>query len=289
MPKAKEVHFFPGHMAKALREMEGYLKVIDLVVEILDSRAPASSENPLLRGKLQNKATLHLLSKSDYSDPAVTELWLKHYASIGEKAISGNLKKANFLALLRQASNDLLTKKREKEKRFGMKPQPVRVMVVGIPNVGKSTLINNLRGKKIAAVGNKAGVTRSEQWIKLSEDFLLLDTPGVLPMNYPDKSQAVRLALLGSMREDVLPTHDLALALLDYLEANYPNCLQQRFGIEDISCEEKNAVLEKIAAKRGLLENGEPSLEKASYLLIKEFKDGLLGRISLERPKEDAR
>lgn len=284
MPKAKEVHFFPGHMAKALRQMEGYLKVIDLIVEVLDSRAPVSSENPLLRGKTGNKATLHLLSKSDYSDPKITEAWISYYKSKGEMAIAGNLKKANFLSLLREASNDLLSKKREKEKCLGMKPQPIRVMVIGIPNVGKSTLINNLRGKKIAAVGNKAGITRSEQWIKLSEDFVLLDTPGVLPMNYPDKNQAIRLALLGSMREDVLPTHDLAEQLLDYLRNNYPLCLFQRFGMETLEGQGNDAVLLNIAQKRGLLENGAPSLEKASYLLIKEFKDGLLGAISLERP-----
>lgn len=282
----KAPQYFPGHMAKSLRKISSYLKVIDLVVILLDARAPLSSKNPLLENEIKNKTRLFLLTKSDWADPAVTGSWLDYFKKQGEKAISGNLKKDKILDLLAAASEELLAKKREKEKRVGMKPQPIKAMVIGIPNVGKSTFINNLRGKKIAAVGNKAGVTRAEQWIKLSEDFVLLDTPGILPMNYPDGAQAVRLALLGSMKEEVLPTEELSYALIGYLRENYPDALNPRFGIDDLRKYQSDDVLLSIAQKRLLLEGSRPSLTKAAYLLIKEFKDGILGRFTLEIPPD---
>ena len=280
----QNIHYFPGHMQKALRMMQGYIKTVDLVVEILDARAPSSSRNPLLKNLMGNKPSLLLLSKSDYADPEITSKWVAHYKASGIVAVSGNLKKDKFVTILANASRELVAKKREKEKRVGMKPQPIKVMIVGIPNVGKSTLINNIGGKKAAAVGNKAGVTRAEQWIKLNADFLLLDTPGILPMNYPSTEQAIHLALLGSMREDVLPTYELGCYLLDYLRQNYAKSLQNRYEIADLSPMTNDDVLVHIATKRRLLDNGQLSLERAAYLLIKEFKDGLVGRLSLEEP-----
>lgn len=277
------VHYFPGHMQKALRQMQEYIKAIDLVVEILDARAPLASRNPLLASLLGNKARVILLSKSDYADEATTKQWISYFKSQGTQAVSGNLMKEKIIGLLKSASAPLIAKKREKEARFAMKPQPIRVMVVGIPNVGKSTFINNVVGKKIAVTGNKAGVTRAEQWIKINEDFILLDTPGVLPMNYADPEQAKRLALLGSMREDVLPTYELAKELLAFLREHYPSALLARFELQTIS-ENPDETLIAMAKKRGLLDGANPSLDKASYLLIKEFKDGLLGPISIEVP-----
>lgn len=280
----QNVHYFPGHMSKALDQMERYIKSIDLVVEVVDGRAPKSSQNPLLKNLIGAKPHLILLSKEDFSDPKITADWLAHFTDNGIPAIAGNLKKDRFVTILSKAAEPILKKKREKETRYGMKPQSIRVMIIGIPNVGKSTLINNIGGRKIAKVGNKAGVTRAEQWIRLNDDFVVLDTPGILPMNYPDGAQAIRLALIGSMKEEVLPTHELAVALLGYFKEEYPDALNARFGMEDIRGKDSDEILKSIAEKRGLLDGARPSEEKAAYLLIKEFKDGILGRFSLEIP-----
>jgi len=282
--KQQNIHYFPGHMSKALRDIAPFIKTVDLVVEIVDARAPLSSANPMLRDLIGGKARLILLSKSDFADPAATKKWLSYFNQAGLIAIAGNLKKDRILDVLARASAPLIASKRDKEKKHGIKPQPLRVMVVGVPNVGKSTFINNLGHKNIAIVGNKAGVTRSEQWIKLSDDFVLLDTPGVLPMNYLDGSQAVRLAILGTMKEEVLPTEELSVALLGYLKENYPQALKARFEIDDIAALPTEEILGKIALRRGLFEGSKPSLERAAYLLVKEFKDGLLGPYSLEIP-----
>ncbi len=280
----QNIHYFPGHMSKALEKMRGFVKSVDLLVEVVDGRAPLSSQNPLLKELAGGKPVLLLLSKSDYADPLVTKAWIELFKEEGIPAVAGNLKKDRFVKLLSDAAEPLVAKKRAKEQRYGMIHQPIRVMIIGIPNVGKSTLINNLAAKKKAKVGNKAGVTRAEQWIKLNDDFIVLDTPGILPMNYPDGAQAIRLALLGSMKEEVLPTIDLSIALIGYLKENYPQSLNERFGIEDISNMDSGLVLRLIAERRLLLEGSNPSEEKAAYALIKEFKDGILGSISLEIP-----
>ncbi len=281
----KGVHYFPGHMQKALRSLSSYMSAIDFVIELADARAPLSSRNPLLDKLIGSKPRLLFLSKTDRADAKVTEEWIAYFRSIGLSAIASNLKQVKALPLIEKASEPLLNKKREKEKKLGMKPQPVRLLIAGVPNVGKSTLINNLAGKSIAVAGNKPGVTRAEQWIKLKNGFILLDTPGILPSSYLNRDEAVRLALTGSIKEEVLPIDDLASILLDYLRSFYPQNLAQRYDIASLLDTGNDEILSKIAQKKGfLLQGGIADLDKAALTLIKEFKDGEYGPISLERP-----
>ena len=171
--------------------------------------------------------------------------------------------------------------KHQKEKAKGMKPQPIKAMIIGVPNVGKSSLINRIAKRNAAGVQNKPGFTRGEQYIKVNKDFILLDTPGVLPMNYEDKLHAVNLALLGSIREEILPNDELVKYLLKYLNSNYPNSLFERFGVADLS--DYMEVAKQVAVKRGLITNGEYDLDRAFFLILKEFKEGKFGRITLEK------
>ncbi len=285
MMQQKNVHYFPGHMAKALDNLAPFIKACDIVVEVADARAPLSSRNPVFMKMVGEKPHLLLLSKADWADRDITQEWIVYENGKGLAAFAGDLKKESVLKKLTAIAEPLVSKKREKEKKMGMKPQPLRLLIAGIPNVGKSTLINNLAGHAVVKVANRPGVTRAEQWIRLSNDFVLLDTPGILPMNYPDGAQAVRLALLGSIKEEVLPNDDLAIALLAYLRDNYPLSMQKRYGIENPAALDVDEILRQIAVKRGyLLQGGVPSLEKSALSLIKDFQEGSLGTISLERP-----
>ena len=281
----KNVHYFPGHMAKALREMAPFVKNADIVVEVADARAPFSTRNPMLSELIGSKPHLIVLSKNDKADTLVTARWIAKYNQEGITCFASNLKGEKVFKVLNEMSEPLVLKKREKEKKLGMKKQPLKLLIVGIPNVGKSTLINNLAGKRVARAANTPGVTRSEQWIKLSGDFVLLDTPGILPMNYEGPLTARRLAILGSIKEDVLPLDELYHFLFVFLRENYKNCLQNRYGIEDLSKLEAEEVLEIVAKNRGyLLKNGTFDYAKATSSIFKDFQEGYFGKISLERP-----
>ena len=277
----QQIHWFPGHMNKALNEVENKVKLVDVIIELLDARAPISSINENLTKITQNKKKLVVLSKVDLADPEQNKKWMEELKKTFDAVLALDLKKSNSEAILSKAVLALGKEKQAKEMARGMKPQPIRAMIVGIPNVGKSSLINRLAKRKAAGVQNKPGFTRGEQWIKVNKDFLLLDTPGILPMNYENPKKAANLALIGAIREDILPNERLVELLLDFLKNHYTGSLKERFDIDEIT--DRVTVLNQICARRKIVNSvGENDLLRAESLLLKEFKDGLLGQITLE-------
>ena len=279
---ANQIHWFPGHMSKALKEVEAKVKVIDVIIELFDARAPLSSINPQLENFIKNKKRLVILTKPDLADPEETKKWEKELLKKYDSLLCLNLTDGNSANAIIKAVSKLGQEKWEKDKKKGMKPQPLKTMIIGIPNVGKSSLINRFAKRKAAGVQNKPGYTRGEQWIKVNNEFILLDTPGILPMNYDDKKKAANLALIGSIRDEILPTSDLVHILLEYLKENYPDALSQRFSIGEIRRDID--VLNSICEVRKIVtSNGENDVVRAEQLLLKEFKEGKLGRITLEK------
>ena len=277
----QQIHWFPGHMNKALNEVENKVKLVDVIIELFDARAPLSSINENFAKITANKKKLVVLTKIDLADPEQTKKWQVVLAKKFDAILCLDLKNSNAEALLSKAVIALGKDKWAKEMAKGMKPQPIRTMIIGIPNVGKSSLINRLAKRKAAGVQNKPGYTRGEQWIKVNKDFLLLDTPGILPMSYEDQHKAANLALIGAIREDILPNEQLGEMLLSFLKKHYPNALNERYGISEIN--DRISVLNQICERRKILNSvGENDLLRAEALLLKEFKDGLLGKISLE-------
>lgn len=278
----KSIHWFPGHMKKALKEIEERLKIMDVIIEIVDARAPISSRNPYLKDLAPQKKRLIVLAKKDLADEEETKRWVEYFKNEGIIALPLDLTYPKSDAELKKAIQSLGKDKWEKDQRRGLKPQPLKTMIIGIPNVGKSTLINRLSRRNAASVQNTPGHTRAQQWIKVDQLFELLDTPGILPMQYEDATYSMHLAWLGSIKEDILPLTVIATELLSFLKEYHSSKLESRFQIEKI----KNMPLEEIwlqiAKKRGLLTKGEPDVEKAERLLLKEFKDGTLGRITIE-------
>ena len=276
-----QIHWFPGHMKKALNEIEAKIKLVDVIIEILDARAPLSSINPEFEKRTSNKKKLIVVSKSDLADPNETKKWEICLKNRCNSLLILNLTDPRATKIISDEVQKLGEEKHQKEKAKGMKPQPIKAMIIGVPNVGKSSLINRIAKRNAAGVQNKPGYTRGEQYIKVNKDFILLDTPGVLPMNYEDKEHAINLALIGSIREEILPNDELVKDLLKYLKKHYPNALKERFDIDDLS--DPIQVSELVAKKRGLLTGGEYDLSRADFLVLKEFKEGKLGRITLEQ------
>lgn len=277
---SKNIHWFPGHMKKAQNEIIEKLKLVDCVIELLDARIPFSSRNDFLYKITSNKKRLIVLTKSDLADPIVNNKWISFFKDNGYSCIFANLNNQSDVKKIILETEKLGKEKQDKQTSKGMKPQPIRAMIFGIPNVGKSTLINKIAKRKAASVMNKPGHTKSQQWIKVSNKFELLDTPGILQTNYEDKNKAINLALTGSINENILPDEELSNYLLNYLKNEYSDLLIKRY---DIELGDNENMLLQIAKKRGLLENGKPSLVKACKLLLNEFKNGIIGQISLEK------
>jgi len=282
----KNIHWFPGHMVKARRQIEQNLKLVDIAYVVLDSRIPYSSQNPLLSQILGQKPKLVILNKADLADPRMTRRWEDYFKSEGSGVLVLDSLHKNIKSAVVSASKGLLAAKFEKEKAKGMRPRAIRAMVLGIPNVGKSTFINNLVGRKATQTANRPGVTRDKQWVKVAGELELLDTPGVLWPKFEDQRVGMNLALTGAIKDSILPTDDVALYSALYLAENYSDALVSRYGLVlDINDATGVEILTEIGKNRKLLtRGGEVDYDRVCDLIIKEVRDLKLGRLSFETP-----
>lgn len=284
------IQWFPGHMTKARRQIQEKLKLIDVVIELLDARLPLSSRNPMIDEILQGKPRMIVLNKADLADPEATDQWIAYFKNEGITALPVDASSGTKVQDIPGHAKRLLQDKIEKQIAKGINPRAIRALIVGIPNVGKSTLINRLAGKNIAATGDRPGVTKGQQWIKVGTEMELLDTPGILWPKFEDQTVGYRLAVTGAIREEILNVEDIAFFAIRYMAEYYWPALQERFALAQKpehpdEPDEIVAIMEAIGRKRGcLMGGGRVDLEKASSLFLRELRAGKLGRISLEVP-----
>ncbi len=279
------INWYPGHMAKTKKQIIEDLKLIDIVIEILDARVPLASQNPDIEEIIKDKNKIIVLNKSDLADNNITNRWIDFYKNKGIKAIAVESNNSKGIKDVIEAIKLEYESIKEKYMQKGRIGKAIRVMVLGIPNVGKSTFINSIAKRNTAKVGNKPGVTKQKQWIKVTNEIELMDTPGMLWPKLENKTYAMHLAFVGTIGENAIDKEEIAYYLLEYLIKNYPERITERFNIE---LEEKETmdVLEEIARKRGaIISGGNINMQKISDIILNEFQNGKLGRITIELPR----
>ncbi len=276
------IQWFPGHMAKARREVTEQLKLVDIVIELVDARLPESSRNPMIHDIIQQKPRLILMNKRDLADEKETLRWLRHYESIGEHAIAINAFETKALKSVTKEAERILSERREAKEAKGIQRRAIRAMIVGVPNVGKSTLINRLAKRNIAKTGNTPGVTKGQQWIKVGSTLELLDTPGILWPKFEDEEIGYKLALTGAITDRILHMDNIAVYALQFLEERYPSRLQERYEIDTLS-DDIAETFDAIGHLRKAYERGgEIDYEKVSNLIVQDVRSGQFGRLTFD-------
>jgi ribosome biogenesis GTPase A len=278
------IQWFPGHMAKARRQVTEKLSLIDIVFELVDARIPASSRNPMIDEIIKNKPRLLLLNKADMADPQVTKEWISYYKENGIPALAINSQSGNGMKQIVAEAKVILKEKFDKMAAKGIRPRAIRALIVGIPNVGKSTLINRLANKNIAQTGNRPGITKAQQWIKVGKELELLDTPGILWPKFEDQEVGLKLATTGAIKDTILNLQDIAVYSLRFLKHNYPERLTERFNLAEIP-EDIVELFDEIAKLRGcMMSGGITDYDKTAELIIREIRSEKLGRLTFEKP-----
>lgn len=281
-----QIQWFPGHMAKARREISEKVKLLDIVIELVDARAPVASKNPMFNEITKNKPKLIVMTKKDLADDNVTKQWLTYYKEHGYQAICVNLKNFNEYQMIIKMCKEILKEKLEKEANKGLKPRAMRAMVIGIPNVGKSTFINRLAKRKATITGNRPGVTKAQQIIRIDKDFELFDTPGVLWPKFEDEKIARNIALIGSIKQQILPLDELFIYAMEYLLNNYPGKIEERYQIEvDLQSDWLEPLFSDIAKNRKIKPvRGFVDYDRVIDMFFTDIYDGSLGKITWEKP-----
>lgn len=276
------IQWFPGHMAKARREVQEKLKLVDIIFELIDARLPLSSRNPMIDQVINQKPRLLILNKADMADETETRKWVQYFADQGHTAVAINSLEGKGLQKVTKAAQDILAEKWERMRAKGMKPRAIRAMIVGIPNVGKSTLINRLAKKNIAKTGNMPGVTKSQQWIKVGKEIELLDTPGILWPKFEDQEVGLKLALTGAIKDTIINMEDLAVYGLQFLSIHYPNRMEERYGLTAIH-DQLVDTFDHIGKQRKVYgQGGEIDYDQVAEIIVRDIRNQHFGKITFD-------